>query len=326
MNADSHAETARYKILIVDDTPANIEILYKILKDRYDILFAKSGADGIRMVRQHMPDLVLLDIMMPGMDGYEVCSILKQDPVTARIPVVFVTAMGNEEDETKGLDLGAIDYLTKPIRPPIVLARVRNHLELKRRGDLLEQLSSELAEKNRELEVLANRDGLTGIANRRHFNEVLLSEIQRAERNGRNLSLIMCDIDHFKKFNDLYGHLAGDKCLQMVGELLRKSFKRAGEIVARYGGEEFAVILPDTGAELAGHLGERLRLELMAQALPHAHSEHEVVTMSVGVAGGLVKWGHDMDWYIATADEALYRSKEQGRNRVTVGGDRFDDQ
>ncbi|WP_224981396.1 diguanylate cyclase [Geomonas agri] len=318
MNVEGAGEAGRGKILIVDDTTANIEILYQILKGEFDVLFAKSGADGIRMVREHAPDLVLLDIMMPDMDGYEVCRALKQDPVTSHIPVVFVTAMGNDEDETKGLEEGAIDYLTKPIRPAIVVARVRNHLELKRRGDLLEKLSTELAWKNRELEELARQDGLTGVANRRHFDESLRSEIQRAARNGRNLSLIMCDIDHFKKFNDLYGHFAGDKCLQLVGKLLRKSFKRAGEVVARYGGEEFAVILPDTSGELAGHLAERLRLELLAQALPHAHSEFNMVTMSLGVAGALVTREQDQEWFITAADEALYRSKTAGRNRVTV--------
>ncbi|MBJ6749259.1 diguanylate cyclase [Geomonas anaerohicana] len=318
MNVEGAEEAGRGKILIVDDTTANIEILYQILKGEFDVLFAKSGADGIRMVREHTPDLVLLDIMMPGMDGYQVCRVLKQDPATAHIPVVFVTAMSNDEDETRGLEEGAIDYLTKPIRPAIVVARVRNHLELKRRGDLLEKLSTELAWKNRELEQLARQDGLTGVANRRHFDESLCSEIQRAARNGRNLSLIMCDIDHFKKFNDLYGHFAGDKCLQLVGELLRKSFKRAGEVVARYGGEEFAVILPDTSAELAGHLAERLRLELLAQALPHAHSEFGMVTMSLGVAGALVTREHNQEWFITAADDALYRSKTAGRNRFTL--------
>ncbi|GFO65131.1 diguanylate cyclase [Geomonas paludis] len=318
MSMEGAEEAGKGRILIVDDTTANIEILYQILKGEFDVLFAKSGADGIRMVREHSPDLVLLDIMMPDMDGYQVCRVLKQDPATAQIPVVFVTAMGNDEDETRGLEEGAIDYLTKPIRPAIVVARVRNHLELKHRGDLLEKLSSELTRKNAELEQLARQDGLTGVANRRHFDESLRSEIQRAARNGRNLSLIMCDIDHFKKFNDLYGHFAGDKCLQLVGELLRKSFKRAGEVVARYGGEEFAVILPDTSAELAGHLAERLRLELLAQALPHADSEFGMVTMSLGVAGVLVTREHDQEWFITCADDALYRSKAAGRNRVTV--------
>ncbi|HBA89211.1 MAG TPA: diguanylate cyclase response regulator [Geobacter sp.] len=317
MSNGTEAEERRQKILIVDDTPANIEILYKILKKEYDILFAKNGKDGIRMVREQAPDLILLDIMMPGMDGYEVCAVLKADPATAKIPVIFVTAMVNEEDEAKGLLCGAIDYVTKPITPSIVLARVRNHLKLKRSTDLLEELTAKLEEKNRELEILAREDGLTGIANRRQFNEVLQSEIKRAMRNGRALSLIICDVDHFKKYNDLYGHLAGDKCLQLLGALLRESFKRAGELPARYGGEEFAVILPDTDAATGAQQAERLRKLLADLALPHAGSEEGVVTVSVGVVGGMMTHGLDAEWFIREADQALYLSKANGRNRVT---------
>ncbi len=311
-------EIPRQKILIVDDTPANIEILYKILKGEYDVLFAKNGADGIRIVQQQLPDLILLDIMMPEMDGYQVCQALKGDPLTARIPIVFVTAMSNEEDETKGLQLGAIDYLTKPISPPIVLARVRNHLQLKRTSDLLEQLTAQLEEKNRALEVLARVDGLTGVANRRHFDEMLQLEVQRAMRNGRYLSLILCDIDFFKRYNDHYGHVAGDKCLQALGELLKGSFKRAGEVPARYGGEEFAVVLPDTAPETAEGLGERLRRMLQEKALPHEESEVGVVTISVGVSGGLVARGQEPEWFIKEADRALYHAKASGRNCVAL--------
>ena len=311
-------EISRQKILIVDDTPANIEILYSILKGEYDVLFAKNGGDAIRIVQQQLPDLILLDIMMPGMDGYQVCRLLKSDPLTARIPVVFVTAMTKEEDEAMGLHLGAIDYLTKPISPPIVLARVKNHLQLKRSSDLLEQLTAELEEKNRALEVLARVDGLTGVANRRHFDEMLKQEVQRAMRNGRYLSLILCDIDFFKKYNDHYGHVAGDKCLQALGELLKGSFKRAGEVPARYGGEEFVVVLPDTTPEVAEGLGERLRRMLQEKALPHEASELGVVTVSVGVSGGLVARGQEAEWFIKEADRALYFAKSGGRNRVAL--------
>jgi diguanylate cyclase (GGDEF)-like protein len=314
-------ESPRQKILIVDDTPANIEILYSILKGGYDVLFAKNGGDAIRIALQQLPDLILLDIMMPGMDGYQVCRVLKADPLSAKIPIIFVTAMSKEEDEAKGLQLGAIDYLTKPITPPIVLARVRNHLQLKRNADLLEQLTAQLEEKNRALEVLARVDGLTGVANRRHFDEMLKQEVQRAKRNGRYLSLIFCDIDFFKRYNDHYGHVAGDKCLQALGELLKGSFKRAGEVPARYGGEEFAVVLPDTTPEIAEGLGERLRRMLQEQALPHEESELGVVTISVGVSGGLVARGQEPEWFIKEADRALYHAKAGGRNRVALSAD-----
>jgi diguanylate cyclase (GGDEF)-like protein len=311
--------TERHKILIIDDTLANIEILYKILQDEYDIYFAKCGADGVRIVNREMPDLVLLDIMMPVMDGYQVCSILKGDRNTAAIPVIFITAMGGEGDETKGLDCGAIDYITKPINPSIVRARVRNHLELKRSRDLLNKLTAELSEKNRELEILARADGLTGLANRRHFNEVLDAEIKRAMRTYQDLSLLLCDIDFFKKYNDQYGHVAGDKCLEAVGELLRSNFRRAGDLPARYGGEEFAVILPDTSPENAWQLAERLRMELVARAMPHDfHGVLGVVTISIGVVGGQVSRDRTPEWFINEADRALYQSKENGRNCVTL--------
>ena len=310
---------ARQKILIVDDTLANIEILYKILQGDYDVFFAKNGRDGLRVVKREMPDLILLDIMMPEMDGYQVCSLLKADPQTAPIPVIFITAMGSEEDETKGLDCGAIDYITKPISPPIVRARIRNHLELKRSRDMLEALGLELSDKNLALKKLAREDGLTGLANRRHFNELLDAEIKRAFRTGQFLSLILCDVDFFKRYNDHYGHVAGDKCLQIIGATMLATFMRAGDLPARYGGEEFAVILPDTPPDKAEQLAEKLRQKIIAQAIPHAFSDAlEVVSFSIGVVGAQATRERNAEWYIGAADRALYRSKENGRNRVTA--------
>jgi len=309
----------RQRILIVDDTQANIEILYKILKGDYEVFYAKNGRDCLRLAKREIPDLILLDIMMPDMDGYQVCSLLKADSQTARIPVIFITAMGNEENETKGLDCGAIDYITKPISPPIVKARVKNHLELKRSHDVMEALSTELTNKNQQLKKLAREDGLTGLANRRHFNEVLDAEIKRALRTRQFLSLILCDVDYFKRYNDHYGHVAGDKCLQMIGATLLSTFLRAGDVPARYGGEEFAVILPDTPPEKAEHLAEKLRLKMVEQAIPHAFSETlELVTLSIGVVGAQVASGRNPEWFIDVADQALYRSKENGRNQVTA--------
>jgi diguanylate cyclase (GGDEF)-like protein len=309
----------RYKVLIIDDTTANIEILYKILHGEYDVFFAKNGPDGIKVVQREMPDLILLDIMMPGMDGYQVCIHLKADPLTASIPVIFITAMGSEEDETKGLDCGAIDYLTKPISPPIVRARVRNHLELKRNRDTLEALGRELVNKNLELKKMAREDVLTGLANRRHFNEILDAEIKRAFRTRQFISLILCDVDYFKRFNDHYGHVAGDKCLEVIGATLSSTFMRAGDLSARYGGEEFAVILPETTPDNALKLAEKLRQKIVAQAIPHAQSDAlEVVSFSLGVVGAQVTRERNAEWFISAADRALYHSKENGRNRVTA--------
>lgn len=319
MSAEATAATKPQKILIVDDTPANIDILHKILLGDYVMYVARNGANALKIAQRELPDLILLDIMMPDMDGYQVCSALKNCPQTRGIPVIFVTAMETLEDEAKGLDCGAIDYLTKPISPPIVKARIRNHLELKRKTDLLEALTAELKDKNRQLDTLAREDDLTGVANRRHFNEVLAAEVKRANRGRQDLSLIMCDVDYFKKYNDHYGHIAGDRCLKGIGEALHATFRRAGDLSARYGGEEFAVILPETRPETALLLAEQFRHAVMSRAIPHVHSGVSgVVTVSIGVVGAQATGDHDASWFVAEADRALYRSKEGGRNRATL--------
>lgn len=313
----------RHKILIVDDTPANIQILHEILHGDYEIFFATSGPDAIRIAQQELPDLILLDIMMPVMDGYAVCAALKSDPQTGQIPVIFVTAMSNEEDEAKGLECGAIDYVTKPLSPSIVKARVKNHLELKRHRDALEKFTVELDNKNRELNLLAREDALTGLANRRYFDEVLDAEIKRARRFHHLLALILCDVDFFKSYNDHYGHIAGDKCLQEIGQILSGTLKRVSDFPARYGGEEFAVIIADIPPGKTGQLAEKLRLEIRTHAIPHAYSAAaELVTLSYGVVEAYPSSERDASWYINEADKALYRAKENGRDRTeTSRGD-----
>jgi len=309
----------QHKILIIDDTPANIQILNEVLQGAYVIFFATSGADGIRLAQREEPDLILLDIMMPEMDGYEVCARIKSDPRTRQIPVIFITAMGSAEDEAKGLEAGAIDYITKPVSPPIVKARVKNHLELKQHRDDLSKLTVELDQKNRELSMLARHDALTGLANRRYFNEVLDAEINRARRFSQLLSLILCDVDYFKSYNDHYGHLSGDKCLQTIGQILLRTFKRVSDLPARYGGEEFAVIFPDTPPGNAEMLVEKLRREMLAQAIPHASSAvAQFVTLSFGVVEAQPSGERNAEWYINEADKALYRAKKNGRNQLVL--------
>ena len=310
-------QSGRQKILIIDDTPANIQILNEFLQQDYAIFFSTNGPDGIRIAQQELPDLILLDIMMPEMDGYEVCAKIKADPLTRQIPVIFITAMNAEEDEAKGLDAGAIDYITKPVSAPIVKARVKNHLELKRHRDELKKLTVELDKKNQELNMLARKDALTGLANRRHFDEVLDAEIKRASRSRQLLSLILCDVDFFKSYNDHYGHVAGDRCLQAIGKILRQNFKRISDLPARYGGEEFAVIFPDTPPGNALQLAEKLRLDIIALAIPHAFSAAaEFVTLSFGVVEATPTRETDADWFVNAADKALYQAKENGRNQV----------
>ncbi|MBA3015683.1 MAG: PleD family two-component system response regulator [Proteobacteria bacterium] len=291
------------KILIVDDVPTNIRILHEGLKQEGEIYFATSGEKALEIVVQEHPDLVLLDILMPDMSGYEVCRQLKSDSTTSGIPVIFITSLQEEEDETRGFEAGAIDYIIKPFRMPIIRARVRTHLELKRRGDLLKSLS--------------NRDGLTGIANRRSFDETLDSEWNRAKRLRSCLSLVMVDIDHFKLFNDHYGHIAGDECLRWVAQALKQSLRRACDFVSRYGGEEFVCILPETDLDEALKVAEHLRSAVAELAIPHAFSTVVgTVTISMGVASMMpLPEKASVDLMLA-ADQALYQAKNTGRNRV----------
>ena len=296
-------DSLKQKILVVDDVPSNILVLNEILRADYKIFFASSGQECIEIAHMEKPDIILLDIMMPEMDGYEVCGRLKVDPVTKDIPIIFVTAMGEDVDETMGLEIGAIDYIIKPISPLILKARVKNHIKLKMYQDILKNLSL--------------RDGLTGIANRRHFDEFLEVEWRRAMRSSYPICLIMFDIDFFKRYNDDYGHLAGDECLRRVADTTKATFKRAGDLVARYGGEEFSVILPMTDREIASVIAETMRWKVESVKIPHKSSEVSAwVTISVG-AISLVP-SHDLShsYLIEEADKALYQAKHGGRNRV----------
>lgn len=296
-------EPGKQTVLIVDDTPANIEMLSEALSDEYEVLFATSGEDALDIAVEQHPDLILLDVIMPGMDGYEVCGRIKGDARTRSIPVIFVTAMDHEEEEATGLNVGAIDYLTKPIRPAIVRARVRNHLELKRHRDNLENLSS--------------TDGLTGIPNRRQFDEALVREWQRARRSQTSLSLILMDVDLFKDYNDHYGHLIGDDCLRYLAPVLVACVRRPADLVARYGGEEFACLLPDTTAEGAMVIGRLMLEQVNMLRIPHANSAvADHVTMSLGVATLIPVVGQPAADLVRRADECLYAAKRNGRNQV----------
>ncbi len=297
-------EERRPVVLIVDDVPTNIHLLGAALQDMAEILVATNGPQALELARSaQRPDLVLLDVMMPGMDGYQVCRELKSDPWTRDIAVVFVTARNDEEDETRGLEMGAVDYVTKPFSASIVRARVRTHLELKRHRDLLERLSYQ--------------DGLTGLNNRRRFDDYFVKAWRHAARERAWLTLLMVDIDHFKGFNDTYGHLAGDSCLRLVARALRGCALRPLDLAARYGGEEFALVLPGTDLEGASSVGQRARSAVADLAIEHERSQVAPhVTVSVGAASAIPD--EDAPFYrlIEEADASLYEAKEQGRNQV----------
>jgi len=226
------------RLLVVDDQPANIQALYQAFSADHQVLMATSGEQALKIAMAKQPDLVLLDVMMPGMDGHEVCHRLKAEESTRDIPVIFVTAHDDEASETLGLELGAVDIISKPINPKIVRARVKTQLTLKAQSDLLRQW--------------VYIDGLTGVYNRRHFDERLASEWARSVRSGTELGIVLLDVDFFKRYNDQYGHRAGDDCLRRLAACLRDSLKRPADLVARYGGEEFVRLLPET--PLAGAL------------------------------------------------------------------------
>ena len=297
-------EEKRRHLLLVDDVPVNIKILAQAFKNDYRLSFATNGEDALKQASADPPpDLVLLDIIIPKMDGYEVCQRLKENPKTRHIPVIFLTAKSLEEDEARGLDLGAVDYITKPISLPIVRARVKTHLELKQHRELLENLST--------------LDGLTGIPNRRYFDDFLNMEWRRAMRSKNKISLVMIDIDYFKNFNDNYGHTRGDDALKQVAKTLASSFRRSADFVARYGGEEFVVVLPETEEEAAAFVADIMRKKVAALDIEHKFSEiGDRLTISMGVASVVPELNSDPASLINAADKALYKAKERGRNQV----------
>ena len=293
----------RAVILIVDDEIANIEILNATLEDTYEIVFATSGEEAIKIALSDLPDLILLDVLMPGIDGYEVCRRLKEDPLVADVPIIFTTGLGDQEAEVRGLALGAIDYVTKPISPVIVRARVRNHIELKRMRD--------------ELAELAVTDALTGLSNRRGLEQSLLQETSRRSRTEEWLSVIILDIDFFKQFNDTYGHSAGDRCIAMVAAALNRAVRRAADLTARFGGEEFACVLPGTGHDAAMAVAHGIRGQIHSLGIPHEGSSIDAyVTVSVGVATARCIPGVTPELWIKAADRQLYMAKANGRNKV----------
>lgn len=291
------------RVLIVDDDRSNIRALTGFLKREYSVLEAQTGEQALEIAQSpDQPDLILLDIMMPKMDGYEVCRRLKADSRTRQIPIIFVTALDASQNEAKGFELGAVDYITKPFNPLIVKARVRTHVQLKQKTDLFDRMASV--------------DALTKIGNRRGFDLVLEKEIRRAARDGSLLSLILMDIDFFKKFNDFYGHAAGDECLQRVAKAVAGVIHRASDFAARYGGEEFALILPGTDMNGAMHVAEMARHAVTALNIRHEASDiAEHVSLSLGIVTVAVdRQTLPLD-LIQAADNALYQAKKTGRNR-----------
>jgi len=290
-------------LLIADDEPVNLQLLVDGLRDDFRIRIATDGEQVLALAaNDEPPDLILLDVVMPGFDGYETCRRLKQQEPTREIPVIFVTSLGHEDGEMRGLELGAVDYITKPVNLRIMRARIHTHLKLK-------QIQDHLA-------ALSNVDGLTGIANRRRFDEVLALEWRRNLRAETPLALVIADIDFFKQFNDSHGHLAGDDCLRRVAAAIDRSMRRPTDLAARYGGEEFVALLADTDTEGACLVAEAMRANVAALEITNGDATPLRVTVSCGVASAIPTSEDAAVDLVTQADTRLYAAKSSGRNRI----------
>ena len=308
-----------YSILVVDDQEDNVELLRARLSARgYVVRTANDGQQALDLVREAPPDLILLDVMMPRMSGIEVVRRIKNDSDLPFIAVIMQTALDSTESRVEGLDAGADDYITKPINFAELEARVRSMLRIKRLQEDLESRERELEDMNDRLRRVSQTDGLTGLDNRRYLEERLHEMFEHSLRLHEPLSVVMCDIDHFKSVNDTYGHLAGDAILRQFADLIKEQAREIDR-VGRYGGEEFLIILPGTVLDAAVTFAERVRERIESHEFVYEH-ERIKRTVSCGVAA----WPHprisSRDQLIRSADDALYVAKERGRDRVV----RFD--
>lgn len=291
------------KVLVIDDVEMNAALIASVVGTLCDVQTATSGQQGLDLAVQYNPDLILLDVLMPDMNGFEVFRRLKNDLRTAHIPVIFLTGITDISAEEVSLNMGAADFIAKPFRTAVLLARVRHHLQA--------------AQQRRLLERLSHCDGLTGIANRRYFNTMLAREFSRMRRNHQPLALILFDVDDFTTLNDQRGHAFGDECLQQIAQSMGQCLRRPGDLVARYDGEAFACLLPETTLEGACTLVGNIQAAIAALQLPHRPSEHsEFVTASYGIAAGLPTQLHNSQQLLAQAMARLYRAKRSGRNQV----------
>ncbi len=292
------------EILIVDDSPLNLKVLTDLLSSDYKVFTASSGEAVFDVLNDCEPKLILLDVILPGISGFEVIKHLKQNEKTKEIPVIFITGLNTEQSEETGLSLGAVDYITKPFKAAIVKARVKTHIQLYSYRQTIERL--------------VTIDGLTGVHNRRGLDEFLEVQWKNAKRHKQPISLIVCDIDFFKLYNDNYGHLNGDNVLKQVAQAIKSAPSRPTDYVARYGGEEFFIILPNAN-ELGGmKIAQRIADFIAKSKIKHQYSKvSDMVTVSMGGVTTIPKKEDRLEDFIKKADEMLYVSKNSGRNKIT---------
>ena len=310
------------KILVVDDSPT-IRAALKGLLERmgHTVVEANDGEQALQMYRRDRPGLVLIDVVMPVMDGYESARHMRDTKADEWVPIIFLSSKEADQDLDRAIEAGGDDYLVKPVSFVVLNAKIRalQRLESMRSKQL--EMSRDLASANRELEKLSRQDGLTGIANRRYFDSYLVTEVRRGARERQPLSLILSDVDHFKAFNDCYGHQAGDDCLRRVAAALSSAGRRPADLAARYGGEEFAMVLPGTVVEGAIDVAQAVCRVIEGLGIPHARSAvNPKVTLSQGIVSLTPDKETSSEDLIQRADQALYQAKQQGRNRYVVSG------
>ena len=289
-------------LLIVDDDVLSLRVLTSILQPLYEVYVASDGETAVKIAEKLLPDLILLDIVMPDMDGYQVFSALKNTDKTANIPVIFITGLSDRASEKKGLEFGAVDYISKPFDDVIVKLRVDQQVKI------INQM--------RTIEHLSLMDYLTGLPNRRNFENRLRAEWGRAIRYRSILSLLMVDIDQFKVYNDSYGHQQGDVALKAIAQIVAGSIRRATDFAARWGGEEFAVLLPDTDINGSKMISELIRGNIESGEIFCSDGSVTKLTVSIGSFTCKSIVDCTLDEFISKADEALYRAKNTGRNRI----------
>jgi diguanylate cyclase (GGDEF)-like protein len=301
-------DIGKFKVLAVDDEKSNLMVLHSILSAEYSVFTARTGEEALSRVAENPPDLILLDILLPGIDGFEVLRRLKGSPETRLIPVIIITGLQSDVDEEKGLLLGAVDYITKPFKNTIVMARVKTHIQIVRQFRMIERLGLV--------------DPLTDIPNRRCFDDRIGIEWRRAIREGKPISFLMMDLDNFKQYNDSWGHPQGDVLLKSVCRAFTAAARRPGDMAARLGGEEFGVLLPDTDLSASLKVAEEIRSRIENLRVPTVDGKTETgITISIGAASLIPARDMSIADFISTADRCLYAAKASGRNRVCPESD-----